>query len=319
VYYWRVRAKNAGGSSAWSSTYQFTTVMAVPTAPVQLAPANGAVNQPTSLLTFRWNALEGATQYKFQLATDSTFASGVIKNDSTVTDTFRIVSGLAQNTRHFWRVAGKNPGGPGPFSPTWSFGTLIPLPGQVSLLGPADQAIIGADSVTFTWSGTSPASSRYWFEISPDSTFATMNFTDSSLTEATKVMKGLLNNTTFYWRVRGGNAGGWGVASERRRLTVVITSVARNEGIPSEFVLRQNFPNPFNPSTRIEFGLPKESRVKLEVYNLLGEQVATVIDEVRSPGYHAVQFSAGDMPSGVYLYRLTAGEFSMLRKMVLLK
>ncbi len=89
--------------------------------------------------------------------------------------------------------------------------------------------------------------------------------------------------------------------------------------IPTVFALSQNYPNPFNPSTRIEFAVPKESRVRLEVYNMLGQKIATLVDEVRTAGNHAVQFDASGLASGLYFYKLSTNEVSFLKKMMLLK
>lgn len=89
---------------------------------------------------------------------------------------------------------------------------------------------------------------------------------------------------------------------------------------PEGLHLRQNFPNPFNPSTTIVYSLPREERVTLEVYNLIGQRVATLVeDEVLEAGSHEATFSAADLPSGVYLYTLTAGKEIHTRKLTLLK
>lgn len=318
-YFWRVRSKNAAGFSAFSGTWNFRTVMSVANAPSLLAPANGTAGQPVTGLTFQWRPLAGATTYRFQLATDSTFVTGIIKNDSTVTDTFRLVSGLTISTRYFWRVTGKNAGGTGPVSPTWSFTTVVPVPGAVSLVGPGNLTQVSADSARFTWQKPTPAATRYWFQISADSTFGLFSSTDSTIADTAKVFRPLLTNTTYYWRVRGGNAGGWGAYSEVRGFTVLIAGIDREEGVPTQLTLKQNYPNPFNPATQISFGLPGETRVLLEVYNLLGQRVATLLNERRSAGYHSVRFDAAGLPSGLYLYRLTAGETSLFKKMLFVK
>jgi hypothetical protein len=98
----------------------------------------------------------------------------------------------------------------------------------------------------------------------------------------------------------------------------VITGV-EEKPIPTEFALAQNYPNPFNPSTLIEYALPKESHVKLEVYNILGQRVASLVDEIKSAGYYAEQFDATGLVSGVYFYCLHAGEFVDTKKLLLLK
>jgi hypothetical protein len=99
---------------------------------------------------------------------------------------------------------------------------------------------------------------------------------------------------------------------------------SHDPALPSGFTLRQNYPNPFNPSTTIECELAKPSRVTLEIYNSLGQQVRTLVDRPLSVGVHRVQWDGRDdqgntMSSGVYLYRLVAGYFSQERKMVLVR
>jgi hypothetical protein len=89
----------------------------------------------------------------------------------------------------------------------------------------------------------------------------------------------------------------------------VLTSV-KEKPVPTEFSVGQNYPNPFNPSTMIDFALPWEAHVKLEVFNLLGQRVATLVDETRRVGYHSVQFNASELPTGLYFYRMQAGSAS---------
>ncbi|NBC05143.1 MAG: T9SS type A sorting domain-containing protein, partial [Bacteroidetes bacterium] len=85
------------------------------------------------------------------------------------------------------------------------------------------------------------------------------------------------------------------------------------------FTLAQNYPNPFNPTTQISYQLPVSSEVRLEVYDMLGRNVATLVNEQVSAGRHTVNFDAGNLSSGVYLYRLQAGSQIMTRKLTILK
>jgi hypothetical protein len=89
--------------------------------------------------------------------------------------------------------------------------------------------------------------------------------------------------------------------------------------VPREFELKQNYPNPFNPETVIEFSIPIASKVKLAVYNSLGQLVREILDDNLEPGLYKVKFNASDLPSGVYIYCLTAGGYAFSRKMVLVK
>jgi hypothetical protein len=99
----------------------------------------------------------------------------------------------------------------------------------------------------------------------------------------------------------------------------VVTDVTDVEGLPDSYSLAQNYPNPFNPATRINFSLPVASNVRLSVYNILGQQVALLVNGNLSAGQHSVQFNGRNLASGVYIYRLEAGSFVAQHKMVLLK
>jgi len=90
-------------------------------------------------------------------------------------------------------------------------------------------------------------------------------------------------------------------------------------GVPERFSLAQNFPNPFNPGTRIRFEVASFGLVSIRVYSMLGQELATVVNEIRQPGSYEVAWNAAGIPSGVYFYRLTAGTFNETRKLVLLK
>jgi hypothetical protein len=97
-----------------------------------------------------------------------------------------------------------------------------------------------------------------------------------------------------------------------------VTGVA-GKVLPTVYSLSQNYPNPFNPSTVIEFALPKDAHVTLEVYNIIGQKVATLVDEVRPAGYHSVKFDGTNLSSGMYLYRLSTGQQTFLKKLLLMK
>jgi len=104
-------------------------------------------------------------------------------------------------------------------------------------------------------------------------------------------------------------------------LLVTGTSAVEEPGgtVPAGYELSQNYPNPFNAQTTIRFVLPTSVKVKLELYNLLGQKVATPIDDTMMAGYHVARIDASALPSGVYLYRLSAGEFTQVIKMIVLK
>ncbi len=135
--------------------------------------------------------------------------------------------------------------------------------------------------------------------------------------------EGLINDWTFadveingsyLWALRGmfGNA-------YRRPVSDLVTSVDELPSGLNNFYLGQNYPNPFNPSTTIVYNLNERTYVRLTVYNAVGEEVLSLVNDMQDKGIHKVQFDAGKMTSGIYFYKLTAGGYNQTKKMVLLK
>ena len=106
------------------------------------------------------------------------------------------------------------------------------------------------------------------------------------------------------------------IVDYRDTLTSII---ANNSETPDTYSLYQNYPNPFNPSTSIKFDIPKQSFVKIAIYDAIGRQVETLINSTLSPGRYSMDWNAGKFPSGVYFYRINAGQFTEIKKMMLVK
>jgi len=112
----------------------------------------------------------------------------------------------------------------------------------------------------------------------------------------------------------GPNAANWNII-----VTAIEDEEAKDLQIPTEFELAQNYPNPFNPSTTIQYGIKERSSVELILYDILGAQVTVLVNEEQDAGFYNVNFNAGRLASGVYLYRIQAGDFIQTKKMVLMK
>ncbi len=98
-----------------------------------------------------------------------------------------------------------------------------------------------------------------------------------------------------------------------------VTSVNENKPAPTEFSLQQNYPNPFNPTTVISYSVPEAGFVSLKVYDVLGNEVATLVNGNQTKGIHRVTFNASELTSGIYFYRMKSGQFTQVRKMMLMK
>jgi len=101
----------------------------------------------------------------------------------------------------------------------------------------------------------------------------------------------------------------------------LITGIeGQDDLLPKKFELLQNYPNPFNPVTQIKYAVPKPTHVRLEIYNVLGQRVRTLVDEEKQPGYYTIDFNAGTLASGFYIYRLEASSgFNAVKKMIVTK
>ncbi len=133
-----------------------------------------------------------------------------------------------------------------------------------------------------------------------------------------------VNIDNLYWKVRTINDGGIGPWSETNYFNIILTDIKNENQLPTEFALMQNYPNPFNPSTTITYHLPKTANVELKVYDIIGNEIATLVNEEKSAGVFEVQFNVTQdtrpaMSSGVYFYKLTAGDFVQTKKMILIK
>ena len=110
----------------------------------------------------------------------------------------------------------------------------------------------------------------------------------------------------------------------RRFVTASVVSVSNDQDIPTSYALGQNYPNPFNPSTKISYSIPINNRsetqeVKLTIYDVLGKEIAILVNKEQKAGYYETQFDASNLTSGVYFYRLQVGSFNESKKMILLK
>ena len=152
-------------------------------------------------------------------------------------------------------------------------------------------------------------------EICFDNTSYTSNSTVKSTTAA---------GMTYHYHTDGSTGctmTGTNSATSRPNLCVltVVGNENQNSGVPNVYLLSQNYPNPFNPSTVIKFSIPKTSMVNLTVYDVLGREVMTLVNDVMQPGEYNALFDASALSSGVYFYTINAGDFADTKKMLLVK
>jgi len=343
-YYWRVRGHNAHGWGEPGAVSRFLVLLNAPSAPVLLSPPDGTVNQLPAT-TFLWRtvvpilrrgasgsrpkAVDGNNRrsvmsdgpmddvwYHLQVAGDALFQD-LIVNDSTIVDSTAGGFSFDPGAIYYWRVRAIDIVGPGSWSDAWSF-TMLNVADAPALLFPANAGTVADTTTDLIWQADPGPVDSYWLEWADNPDFITSTI-DSTTTDTIGVAGPLANNQTYYWRVRGHNELGWGVFSEAWSFSVLVTGVRSDDPVPTVFSLSQNYPNPFNPTTVIRYGLPRESHVSLEVFSIDGKRVATLVDETEGAGAYRVTFSASGISSGVYLYRLRAGDFVETKKLLLMK
>lgn len=136
----------------------------------------------------------------------------------------------------------------------------------------------------------------------------------TTINGALRLVNGEFDNTIPFTLGPNGS-----ISFEGGSLKVPVSVAERQHEVPVSFFIEQNYPNPFNPSTTIRFGLPSASRVTVEVFNTLGQKVATLFEGRKAAGVHHVQFEAAPLSNGVYLCRIQAGEIMGMKRMVLMK
>ncbi len=174
------------------------------------------------------------------------------------------------------------------------------------------------DSLLLKWTGQG-LYDFFKVQVSEDSMFSNI-IIDSTLKSSFLTIQNP-DSTNYYWRVSSSVNSVYSSWTETWNFKVdFVTGVDKYKNVlPKVFYLAQNFPNPFNPVTKIYFSVPSSQIVKLQIYNILGQQVKTLVNKQMEAGNYSADFNAANLPSGIYLYKLQAGNFSQVKKMLLIK
>ena len=313
-YYYRVRAVNASGTSGSSNTILVTTPEPPP-APVAIT----ATNITQTGFQANWNASTGATSYQLDVSTNNEFSSFVTGyNNLTVNGTNQSVTGLTAGTTYYYRVRAVNANGTSGNSNIISTLTIPPNP-----------VAIAATNITQTgfqanWNASTGATS-YQLDVSLNNSFSSFvtGYNNLTVNGTNQSVTGLTQGTQYYYRVRSVNASGESGNSNIIEVTMPVSSDDPNN-VPVVTELIGCYPNPFNPTTTIKFSLDGPQRVLIQIFDISGRIVSTLLDETRNKGTYTVTWNGMDnhgnsLASGIYLIQMKAGTYTVTRKITMLK
>jgi len=201
---------------------------------------------------------------------------------------------------------------------TTTGGTGIDPPPSPTLSSPLNETGVGTNPI-LTWE---PLSNALWYtvQVSLSPVFSIIGVNQTNISATSLQMSGLETETTYYWQASVTDSTGTSGWSEVWSFTTSLTDVGDDrEELPQEFTLSQNYPNPFNPTTTFAFSLRSSVFANLSIYDLLGREIATLVNEEKAPGTYEVTWDAEGQASGVYIYRISAGPFVQTRKLIILK
>ena len=175
-------------------------------------------------------------------------------------------------------------------------------------------------TINLTWMDNSSAEINYIVERSVETQDNYQEIKSCKKDSCSYCDKDIINNKKYYYRVY---ASRYDMVSEYSNVveaTGIVTDVTEElAGIPIEYKLHQNYPNPFNPTTKIRYSIPKEGAVQLKVYNILGQEVQTLVNRHMEAGTYEMEFDCSNLPSGIYFCWIKSGGFSQIKKMMLMK
>jgi hypothetical protein len=302
AYYWRVNAKNAGGTSAWSMIWSFYTAP-VPATPLLSSPANNSINIATSPI-LSWATSNGASTYRIQVSINSGFTSMVV-DDSTMIISSKSIGSLNSSTIYYWRVNAKNTWGTSVWSAVWGFTTVPPVPATPILISPANSSANIAKNPTLMWNSTTGAAT-YRIQISTNSSFTSTIVDDSTLTTTSKSIGSLALITTYYWRVNAKNPGGTSSWSS----VWSFTTLAQTAILPASFSLIVSGAELANGSIKV--GIPKECYVSFEVFDIRGRLIRSLVLGNKAPGYFSVNLGQKTFSKGQYFLRFIANDYKTM-------
>jgi|GEM_PF-714337 len=318
LYYAVAAYDRNSNESTLSNVVKFETPGTVPEKPLLISPSNGDGNQK-STVSLAWQSTPLTERYSVELSTEPDFSKDIFVSVHEFKGTTVKFNRVQPGFTYYWRVRAHGQGGESPYSDVFSFESGIPV---APSLGEPAHTQVGVDlKPVFTWFKT-PKATSYRVQVASQVQFYDNSILlDQETNDTTfKSTVDLLQSKIQYWRVAAKNTFGTGPWSKVNGFKTV--DVEEEEVLPLEYKLSQNYPNPFNPTTTINYELKNSGHVRLSVYDILGNEVATLVNQYQPAGKYNVEFDLNNvrkLTSGIYMYTLKSDGFNFTRKMLLLK
>jgi hypothetical protein len=319
TYYWRVSVTNAGSTSGWSSSGNFTTVVTAPSIPVLSLPINGASKVAVNP-TLSWNTVAGAVSYSLQVSIVSGFTTTIVNQSGIVANSYK-VTGLLNNTAYYWRVNAATATGASGWSLSGNFTTDAPASPTLALWWPSSGATGVIVNPSLTWSPDSGALS-YSLQVSADSGFAAILQNQSGITTNSFEVSGLSNSASYFWRVCVTKAKGTSGWSQIAKFTTV------GSGSPKGMTPVSTATIPLVPTVldifscrdgTVQISLPFSGTYRLAIYSVSGQIACASAENIGSAGRNAVSLKNLNIPKGFYLMQLSEKGVTISRKIFVLK
>jgi hypothetical protein len=308
-----------------SSIIVLDSISLIPQKPVLVSPSNNNDNQKLTT-TLVWSNTQLAERYLIQVSLYPDFHQ-IVFNLSEYRKTSLTFSNIEPGVKYYWRVKAFGVVGESEFSDVFVFTSGIPM--ATTLISPPHTTKDVSLTPTFTWLAMDKATS-YHLQIATTVQFnASSIIFDKTVTDTFYTMTTqFLTNKFYYWRVSSMNSlGESGWSAQFGFKTKTTTDVKEENQVPTETKLLQNFPNPFNPTTVISYHLAEQSNVRLKVYDLLGREVALLVNSNQPAGIYNLELDSKELrlTSGIYLYQLITdsnnktGKNIITKKFILMK
>ncbi len=338
TYNWQVRSFDGTTYSDWSVQESFVISETLgPVVPIPSWPIGGVTAYDlTPTLYWYINSNDSGLEYEVLYSTSSVTSGGLLQNSTTITAWVSsadfTMPTLDPGTPYYWQVRSRLASDHAQVSNYSSVESFVTIANTAPVLlipgSPIGNVTVQTSSPTLSWILPTISESELTYEIEISDNYDMVGSeTFTNLNNPFYTLDGLAGGKTYFWRARSKNVEGlYSQYSDLGSFSTdnSVTSITDENVIPTKFYVNNNYPNPFNPSTTILYGIAESAFVTVKIYNMLGQEIKVLVQSDKVAGTYEVMWTGNDnygnkVSSGTYILRVVAGDHSMTKKMVLMK